>query len=80
MRYFFHVRSNAEAFDDDVGETFSDANQASIQAAVIAGEIAQDDHWTAFSVVVVDELGTEITRVPILDGVQADMGIIDPTD
>jgi hypothetical protein len=21
MRYFFHVRSNAEAFDDDVGET-----------------------------------------------------------
>ena len=28
MRYFFHVRSNAEAFDDDVGETFSDANQA----------------------------------------------------
>jgi uncharacterized protein DUF6894 len=68
-RYFFHV-SNCHTFTDEagkdpIGQQFSNPENAEAHATRIAREIAQDDDWDGYSVVVVDEHGNEIARVPI---------------
>ena len=66
-RYFFHV-SDSDTFKDVVGRRFSDPEDAKAHAAVVAKELAQDNiNWRGYSVVVTDEHGTEIARVPIKD-------------
>jgi uncharacterized protein DUF6894 len=51
---------------DDTGDSHADIDDAMAQAAVIARELGEDDHqWRGHSVVVVDEDGMEIGRVPI---------------
>ena len=71
-RYFFHVSNTHETFTgvegkDPVGQAFSRPKDAKAHAARIAREIAQDDGWDGYAVVVVDERGNEIARVPIVD-------------
>ena len=56
-----------EAGKDPIGQQFSDPERAKAHATRIAREIAQDDDWDGYSVVVVDEHGNEIARVPIQD-------------
>lgn len=65
-RYFFHV-SNCDTYKDEVGRRFSGPDDAKAHAAVVARELAQDDDWNDYSVVVIDEHGTEIARVPTED-------------
>ena len=70
-RYFFHV-SNSPTFTDKagkdpIGQQFPDPEHTKAHATRIAREIAQDDDWDGYSVVVVDEHGNEIARVPIQD-------------
>jgi hypothetical protein len=67
VRYFFHVRNTHHAYDDLRGETLSGVDEARIQAAIIASEIAQDADWIGFSVLVTDERGAEIVRLPVAD-------------
>jgi hypothetical protein len=50
-----------------VGRQFSDRVDAKTHAIVVARELAQDDDYDGYSVVITDELGTEIARVPIED-------------
>ena len=71
-RYFFHVSNTHETFTgvegkDPVGQAFSRPKDAKAHAARIAREIAQDDGWDGYAVVVVDERGNEFARVPIED-------------
>jgi hypothetical protein len=63
---FFHV-SNSDTFKDEVGRLFSGPEEAKAHAAVVARELAEDDGWAGYSVVIVDEYGTEIARVHIKD-------------
>jgi hypothetical protein len=53
-RYFFHVR-NSDTFKDEVGRRFSNREHAKAHAAVIANELAEDDDWHGYAVVVIDE-------------------------
>jgi hypothetical protein len=71
VRYFFHV-SNGNDFNDQVGKDevgyrFSDPEDAKAHAAVVARELAEDDDWDGYRVLVIDEHGNEIARVPIKD-------------
>jgi hypothetical protein len=68
-RYFFNV-SNKHTFNffkDEAGRRFADPEDAKAHAVVVANELAQDDDWGlgGYSVVVTDEHGTEIARVPV---------------
>jgi hypothetical protein len=65
-RFFFHVRNGKTTLKDEGGEELADVAKAVEQAAVIARELADDDHqWRGHSVVVVDERGREIGRLLI---------------
>jgi hypothetical protein len=65
-RFFFHISNGKTTLKDEGGEEFADVAEAMGQAAVIARELADDDHqWRGHSVVVVDEHGREIGQAPI---------------
>jgi len=63
-RYFFHV-SNGRTFKDDWGEHYLATADAMAHAAKIAKELAEDGGWGGYLVVVEDEHGAEIGRVPV---------------
>jgi hypothetical protein len=67
MRYFFPVSDGSSTIDDDESTVLSSPDVAMIDAAVIAGELAQDGEWYNGHVVyVTDEHGNEIGRVPVV--------------
>jgi hypothetical protein len=66
VRYFFHVMSDATAYKDEVGRSFSDVEIAKAHAIVIARELAiEAENYVGFSVCVTDDHGHEVARVPI---------------
>ena len=65
MRYFFHVTGDSSRLQDEVGRTCSGAEHAKAHAAVVADELAQGAGWKGFSVLVLDENGSEVARLPI---------------
>ena len=66
-QFFFHLGNGKMiVLKDDTGDQHADAADAMDQASVIAWELAEDgDQWRGHSIVVVDERGTEVGRVPI---------------
>jgi hypothetical protein len=66
-RFYFNVGDGKTVvLKDDTGDSHADIDEAMAQAAVIARELGEDEHqWRGHSVVVVDEDGMEIGRVPI---------------
>jgi hypothetical protein len=66
MRYFFHILRNDSIFKDEAGQIFSGVEGAKAHASVIARELAEDTGWEGFSVLIVDEIGTEVARLPIV--------------
>ena len=66
VRYFFHILRNDSIFKDEVGQIFSAVEDAKAQALVVARELAQDTGWEGFAVLIEDETGTEIARLPIV--------------
>jgi hypothetical protein len=68
MRYFFHVvaiRSSERPIIDRNGEEFVQDSDALARAATIAWELGQDSGMDGFSVMVTDERGVQIGRMPI---------------
>ena len=65
-RYSFHVVGGDTTFRDENGVTFVASQDAVARATTIAAELAQDgDQYRGFSVIVTDEDGNEVSRVPI---------------
>jgi len=66
-RFYFNVGNGKMiVLKDDTGDCHADSAEAMAQAAIIARELAEDDHqWRGHSIVVLDEHGTEIGRVLI---------------
>jgi hypothetical protein len=63
-RYFFHI-ANGKTFKDDLGELFLGIAEAIAHAEDIAKALGEDAGWRGCSVVVEDENGAEIGRVPV---------------
>ena len=63
-RYFFHL-TNGKTFKDDLGELLLGIAEAMAHAADIAKDLGEDAGWHSYSVVVEDEQGMEIGRVPV---------------
>jgi Domain of unknown function (DUF6894) len=63
-RFFFHVK-NGRTFKDEQGMDCSSLKVARAVAARIASDLSKDRNYEAFAVVVTDERGNEIARVPI---------------
>jgi hypothetical protein len=80
VRYFFNVSNGNPAFTDEVGWSFSSPEDANTHAAVVASELAEDDEWAGYMVVVTDEHGTEIARVAIKNRDHPAMTNAIPTD
>ncbi len=67
-RYFFHIVGGGSTFEDEDGAVFSGPEAATLQAAVIAVELAQNTDFQGSMVYVVDDDGREVARVPIVSG------------
>jgi hypothetical protein len=63
-RFFFHIENGAK-YPDECGSVFLSPGDATERGLTIARELARDGDWSGFSVVVTDERGRTITRVPI---------------
>jgi hypothetical protein len=59
-RFYSHI-NNRSRYPDETGS----ADNAAAHAAVVAQELAQDESWSGFFVVVTDGRGQEIGPVPI---------------
>jgi hypothetical protein len=66
VRYFFHVMGGNLPIEDDDGMLFSDTSDAVAHAAIVANNLADDDHYRGYAVVVVDVCENVIARVPII--------------
>ncbi|QOG23445.1 DUF6894 family protein [Bradyrhizobium sp. SEMIA] len=64
-RFFFHIENGAK-YPDESGRVFLSPAHAAECGLTIARELAQDGDWSGFSIVVTDEWGRTITRVPIV--------------
>jgi hypothetical protein len=63
-RFYFHVE-NGKRYPDETGSVFSTSDDAAAHAFVIAQELAPDNSWHGSTVLVTDDRGQEIVRVPI---------------
>jgi hypothetical protein len=63
-RYYFHLR-NGQRYPDESGKVFSSTEAAIAHAALVASELTQDEGWEGFEIVVTDQQGNVITRVPV---------------
>jgi uncharacterized protein DUF6894 len=63
-RFFFHIE-NGVSYPDECGSVFRSPGHAAERGLTIARELARDNDWSGFAVVVTDEWGRTITRVPI---------------
>jgi hypothetical protein len=68
VRYFVHIASGGRVFRDEAGRNFSAVDDVLVHAAVVARELADDAGWEGFSVLVLDESGNQIARLPIGQG------------
>jgi hypothetical protein len=63
-RFYFHIE-NGNRYPDETGSVFSTSDGAAAHAFVIAQELAPDKSWHGSAVLVTDDRGQEIVRVPI---------------
>ena len=63
-RFFFHTE-NGVNYPDECGSILLSPHDAAERGLTIARELARDGDWSGFSVVVTDEWGRTIARVPI---------------
>ncbi|KRQ14888.1 DUF6894 family protein [Bradyrhizobium manausense] len=62
--FFFHIE-NGTNYPDECGSILLSPGHAAERGLTIARELARDGGWSGFSVVVTDDRGRTITRVPI---------------
>jgi hypothetical protein len=65
VRYHFLVTNEERTFKDEDGRVFASSAGAEAHAVIIAAELAADESWQGFSVVVENEEGQEVARVAI---------------
>ena len=63
-RFFFHIENGAN-YPDERGSVLLSPRHAAERGLTIARELARDGDWSGFSVVVTDERGRTIARIPI---------------
>jgi hypothetical protein len=63
-RYFVHV-SDGHTFE--LRRRFSELEDAKTHASIIANDLAQEDGWHGYCVIVTDVHGTEFQRVPVFE-------------
>jgi hypothetical protein len=62
-RYFFHVR-NGSTYQDETGSVFRSEREAVAHAVVLASELAQDEDWDDFKIVVTVGDGRVVAQIP----------------
>jgi hypothetical protein len=63
-RFYFHI-DNGNRYPDETGSAFTTPGHATAHAFVLARELAQDESWQGSSILVTDDRGQELCRVPI---------------
>ena len=65
-RYFFHVVDNILPIEDDLGTAFAGPAEAIAHAEIIASDLALDNQYIGYTVMIVDEQENLIARIPII--------------
>ena len=65
--YFFHCTDGRNFFKDKEGQSCRDHKAARAHAEMVARELRADVRFLGYVFVVVDETGTEVSRVPCFD-------------
>jgi hypothetical protein len=63
-RYYFHV-GNGGQFLDETGEEFSTREEAIARASVLAAELTKEGDWDGYAIIVTDEDGATVARLPV---------------
>lgn len=61
-RYYFHVIGDGHTHEDKTGMVLAGTQAATLQATVMATELAKEREYQRFMVYVVDEDGNEVVR------------------
>jgi hypothetical protein len=61
-RFYFHV-DNGSWYPDETGSVFSTPDDAAAHAFLLAQELAQDESWHGFSILVTNDRGQEVSRL-----------------
>jgi hypothetical protein len=65
-RFFFPIRCANLTIDDEQGESFATLHDATVHAAVMAGELAQEESvYEDCAICILDETGAEVACVEI---------------
>ena len=64
-RFYFHVRDGAQCFDDLIGEYQADQASAFDRALQIAKELRSRADYSGFAIVIMNDDGKEVARMPI---------------
>jgi uncharacterized protein DUF6894 len=66
VRYLFQIVRNDSIFNkDEGGQSFSNVEDAKAHALFIARELIEDAGWDGHVVTIMDQIGTEVARLPI---------------
>jgi hypothetical protein len=64
-RFYFHIRNGSRSFDDLIGEYQADQASAFDRALQIAKELRSRAEYSGFAIVVVNDDGQEVARMPV---------------
>jgi len=67
--YFFHAVNGSEFFADNHGTDYLDFASAKLYALRLARELKTSETCQSFEIVVTDNFGRELFRVPVTDQV-----------
>jgi hypothetical protein len=65
-RYFFHVRNEALAFDDLIGEYHTGLPQAEARALQMAKDLGKEPDYEGFNLVITDDWDEVVLTLPIV--------------
>jgi hypothetical protein len=63
-RYYFNVR-NDDIYPDENGTCLSGVEEANAYGLRVAHELAEEGTWDGCTIVITDESGNEIARIPV---------------
>jgi hypothetical protein len=74
MRFYFTIK-DGRTYPDETGYDFTGLNEATVYANTLAGELFKEPDLRDSCIVVTDDQGLEVAKVPIVEAASASSGI-----
>jgi hypothetical protein len=71
--YFFHAVNGSDVFTDKDGTDYLDFASAKLYARRLAADLKKNGTFDSFAIVIADNIGRELFRVPVAEQVSLDV-------